>query len=305
MSGNSRIITVVIAVFFANPVFGQDRIRVENDLQSHFDRNRDGWLAEAERDHYAEVMHIREKIRRLDRLADEAQERSNRLRAEAAELEGRLRRELERQKEEPRRQGPEAIERKIHEMLEKAEHMEREGMIDKARILRREAEKLADGLRRHQRDRELAEMKERIAHLRELAARAKKEGDMEKARDLWEESRHLENRLKRRIEQEHRHKEAVEREFALTKERIVHLRRMSGEAERTGDIEKAKRLWAEAEELKRHLSEGIEERRYRADGHDDDGEELEEMRGQLERLRDEVNKLREIVEMLADKLSDR
>ncbi len=177
---------------------------MENDLQGHFDRNRDGFLTEEEVGAFRELAHIREKIADLCRMAEEGQEKVNHLRAEAEELENLLRRELGQEERPAHREGAEAIEREIHGMLEKAEHLQRKGNPDGAHELRRQAEKMKADLGEHDRHAEedkLAEVKERIVHLRELAGEAKKTGQLEKAKQLWEESKHLEGALKREVEE--------------------------------------------------------------------------------------------------------
>ncbi len=169
MSRNLLIISIVCICIYSISVCAAERIRVENDLQGPFDRNRDGFLTEEEVGAFEEFMHIREKIAYLCRMADEGQEKVNHLRAEAEELENMLRRELGQEKRPRHAEGPEAVEREIREMLEKAEYFHREGMPDRAHEFRRKAEKMKAELgehRRHAEEDELAEVKERIVHLR-------------------------------------------------------------------------------------------------------------------------------------------
>lgn len=237
-----------------------------------------------------EIAEMREKIAHLRETANEGQAKVDRMRAEAEELEGLLRREL------------------------------------------------GEGERgREDDDRDLAEAKERMLHLREEAGAAKERGDMERAEQLWEESKHLEGELKREIEARgfgrhleetgrkihammaeaeqlerkgkqdaaheirahaekldaelrRRHEEMRDRELGEARERMVHLREWSEEAERRGEIEKAKHLWRESEEIAGAIEREVEGRegraREREGGREREGDELEEMEREIRHLRE-------------------
>lgn len=276
MSRNLLIISIVCICIFAVSVCTAERIRVENDFQGHFDRNRDGFLTEEEVGAFRELAHIREKIADLCRMADEGQERVNHLRAEAEELENRLRRELGKEERPAHRQGPEAVKREIRGLLEKAEHLHREGMADRAHELRRQAEKMKAELHEHRRQTEegnLAEVKERIVHLRELAGEAKKKGQLDKAEHLWEESKHLESALKREVEERDAGRHGGEME-----EKIHHMLREAEELERHGHKDEAHQLRNKAEQMiaeihKHHQKAGVED-------------ELEKMEMEIRELRE-------------------
>jgi len=276
MSRNLLIISIVCICIFAVSVCTAERIRVENDLQGHFDRNRDGFLTEEEVGAFKEFAHIREKIADLCRMADEGQEKVNHLRAEAEELENLLRRELGQEERPHQAEGPEAVEREIRGLLEKAEHLQREGMPDKAHELRRQAEKIKAELQEHHRHAEedaLAEVKERIIHLRELAAEAKERGQLEKATQLWEESKLLEGELKREVEERDAGRHGGEME-----EKIHHMLQEAEELERHGHKDKAHQLRNKAEQMiaeihKHHQKAGEED-------------ELENMEMEIRELRE-------------------
>ncbi len=276
MSRNLLIISIVCICIFSISVCAAERIRVENDLQGPFDRNRDGFLTEEEVGVYKEFMHIREKIAYLCRMADEGQERVNHLRAEAEELENLLRRELGQEEKPHHAEGPEAIEREIHGLLEKAEHLHREGMADRAHELRRQAEEMKADLHEHHRhaeEDEIAEVKERIIHLRELAGEAEKRGHLEKAKQLWEESKHLEGELKREVEERDADRHGGEME-----EKIHHMLQEAEELERHGHKDEAHQLRNKAEkmiaEIHKHHQRPAEE------------DELEKMEMEIRELRE-------------------
>jgi chromosome segregation ATPase len=63
----------------------------------------------------------------------------------------------------------------------------------------------------------------------------------------------------------------------------VHLREWSEEAERRGEIEKAKHLWRESEEIAGAIEREVEEHEGRREAEDD---ELEEMEREIRHLRE-------------------
>lgn len=275
MSRNSLFISTVFILVLAVSVCVADRIRVENDMQGPFDRNRDGFLTEEEIPAFKEFMQIREKITHLNRKAEEGQNEVNRVRAEAEKLENRLRRELEQMNKPDKPHKMEEAERKTQEMFEKAAHLEREGMERQAWEVRAQAEKMAQELHNHHmemQEKELAKMKEHIVHLRELSEQAEKKGKIDEAKQLWRESEEIEAALKRefanrksqnKIEQMHRE--------------IKELLGAAERAERAGNGDKADNLRREAEELEMRIDEIARNK-------------------QLEEMENEIRNLRELAE---------
>jgi hypothetical protein len=276
MSRNAFLIILGCLCILAAVGYAADRIRVENDMQGAFDRNRDGFLDGEEIAQFNEGVEIRERIGRLRAEAEEAQGHANRLRAQAEELEGALRRRLEQQP--PRPDGPrpedrpdvdrsraELKERIVH-LRELSEQAERDGKLEESGRLWKESEELERVLNRPaQPDRPdgpgpLDRMHAQLKELAAAAERAQREGKPDAAHELRQKAANLERQV---------HAAAQKAELEAMEREIHELRKLAEREKAEGRHDKAEAILKEAENLHRHLQERAEQvRRLAAEGPD-------------------------------------
>ncbi len=325
-------IMVLVAVFSAVSI-ARDRVPVEKDAQARFDRNRDGFLDEGERESMHRFMEMSERARRL--------------RAEAEEIEMALKDEF----------GPvdkpapkDRARAELAELREAAERAEREGRREEAAELSKKAEILAQKMEAAERDavnRKRAELKERHGQLVKMSREAKERGEHDRATALWAEAEEIAGILKRdaedrpkavpddrvraevdelmraaeRAEQQGRKDQAAElrekaeyiarqakRPFrghedirkAHLKELLRDVETLAREAEERGQKDRAGELRAEAKELRKALEPKSRQpkaptvKKGMPPGADF-ARQVEELRNEVRILRGEVARLRELV----------
>ena|GEM_PF-4277836 len=325
--------SMALVLIFSAVSIAAERAPVEKDAQARFDRNRDGFLDEGERESMHRFMEMSERARRL--------------RAEAEDIEMALKREFG-PPDRPGLKGRPRVE--IAELREAAERAEREGRPDEAVELSKKAKILAKKMEAAEReavDMKRARLKERHSQLVKMSREAKERGEHDRAGELWAEAEEIAGILKRgpnnrpkavpadkmraevdelmraaeRAEQEGRKDQAAElrekaeyiarqaevafrgpqnRERAEIKERIRDMEAQAREAEERGQKDRAREFRAEAEGLKRALDRrGEQLQAARAKKGMPRGQDLarqvEELRNEVRILRGEVARLRELV----------
>ncbi len=105
---------------------------------------------------------------------------------------------------------------------------------------------------------QIEQIKEKIHHLREMAQDAKEKGEIDKAKELMEQSQDMERDLKERIEK----REMIGKEVQEIKQKIHHLRKMAQAAKEKGEIDKAKELMEQSQDMERSLRERREKREH-------------------------------------------
>ncbi|UCG49960.1 MAG: hypothetical protein JSU94_09275 [Phycisphaerales bacterium] len=329
-----RVVFQIIAlvVVFSMVSVAGERAPVEKDAQARFDRNRDGFLDEAE----WETMH----------RFMEMSERARRLRAEAEDIEMALKREFGSTDRPGLKDRARA---ELAELREAAERAEREGRHDEAAELSKKAKILAQKMEAAERgvaEQKRAELKERHVQLVRMTQEAKERGEHDRAGELWAEAQEIAGILKRdaekrpkagpddrvraeveelmraakRAEQEGRRDQAAElreraeylarrgkvalrgpedRERAELEERLRDIEAQAREAEERGQKDRARELWAEAKGLRKALGRlgaqpapGVKKGMPPGD---DLVRQVEELRNEVRILRGEVARLRELV----------
>jgi chromosome segregation ATPase len=285
MCKNVVILSIACALVLCIVSIAQDKVPVKDEMQKHFDRNRDGFIDGKE----LEMMHnfgqAREKIEKLRTMAREAEEKANNFRAEAEELQ----RNLEREFELPPAAGQmEPMYAEIAELKEAAERAQREGQPDKAAELREKANRMAKEIAIHQRELgegKRIEIKEQLGRLEKMAREAQERGEEEKAKRIRAEAEELKRGLKREFEQQE--KKGPVKDMNV---RLAELKEAAERAQREGQPDKAAELRRELEKVERgirEMAEGKEERPREKD-----------LIFQIEKLREEVTRLRKDVEEL-------
>jgi len=285
MCKNVVILSIACALVLCIVSIAQERVPVKDEMQKHFDRNRDGFIDGKE----LEMMHnfgqAREKIEKLRTMAREAEEKANNFRAEAEELQ----RNLEREFELPPAAGQmEPMYAEIAELKEAAERAQREGQPDKAAELREKAKQVAKEIQINQRELgegKRIEIKEQLGRPKKMAREAEEQGEKNKAKNLRAEAGELKRGLKREFEQPGKIVRVKD-----VSAKLAVLGEAAERAEREGRHDEAAELRKQAEKLERSvrgMAEGKEEKPREKD-----------LIFQIEKLREEVTRLRKDVEGL-------
>jgi len=285
MCKNTVILSIACALVLCIVSIAQERVPVKDEMQKHFDRNRDGFIDGKELEMIHKFEQTREKVEKLRVMAREAEEKANNFRAEAQELQ----RNLERKFELPPAAGQmEPMYAEIAELKEAAERAQREGQPDKAAELREKANRMANEIAIHQRELQEGkriEIKEQLGRLEKMAREAEERGEKDKAKNLWAEAEELKRGLKREFEQQE--KKGPVKDMNV---RLAELKESAELAQREGQHDKAAELRRELEKVERgirKMAEGKEEKPREKD-----------LIFQIEKLREEVTRLRKDVEEL-------
>lgn len=271
-----------------------DRMRAESKELEAMLRRESGDRDEGRRGEERQLAEAKERIVHLREAAAEAKERGDiekakRLWEESKEIEHALAREM--QGRDFRRHAGE-VERKFHAMMGEAEKLERAGKRDEAHEIRRHAEKMVKGLRRHHeemREKRLVEAKQQVVHLRELSEEAEQRGEIEKAKHLWRQSKEIEGAIEREIEGRHDEDDDDE-------DRDEEDDDDEGDHDEDCDDD-------EDEDCDKEDDDGDDDDEDCDDEEDDDDEDdleedVDELADEVKALRREVAELREIIEKL-------
>lgn len=279
------ILSIAFALVLCIVSIAQERVPVKDEMQKHFDRNRDGFIDGKELEMIRNFEQTREKVEKLRVMAREAEEKANNFRAEAEELQ----RNLEREFELPPAAGQmEPMYAEIAELKEVAERAQREGQPEKAAELREKANRMAKEIAIHKRELgegKRIEIKEQLGRLEKMVREAEERGEKDKAGNLRDQAEELKRGLKRELKQQEKKAPIKDMPGKLTE-----LIKAAERAEREGRPDEAAELRREAEKLERGIRKLPEGKEKMAPERD--------LISQIEMLREEVGRLRKDVEEL-------
>jgi len=226
----------------------------------------------------------------------------------AAELYERARRMTDEIKAHQREAGEKKFheaEKRVVQLQEMARQAKERGELDKSELLWAEAKELKQAMKRGfeqpAKARRMEKMHAQLAELKEAAEHAKRQGQHDKAAELRKKAEKIADEIRAHV------KEAEARKLDEAEERIGRLLDMVREAKERGELDKAERLWAEAEGLKRALKREFE--------HPETAGYMQKMHAQLAELKeaaehakrqgqhDKADALRKKAELLAEKIA--
>ena len=236
--------------------------------------------------------HIEEMERKVHHMFQEAEElerqgrrdKAHALRAQAEELA----QEVHAHMRNAEGSALEQAEREIMELRAQSERAEKEGRIEEAKQLWKQAAHMEEELKAHMHEHErhapLPHMHERLQELQEAIEIAARQGREREVEELREEARELEREM---------HGHEREMEVHELEQKMEHLHHAAEEAQERGQGEKAQGLRHEAERIESKLREMNGEH-----GHHEGGEETEGLRREIETLHKQIGELHEVVEHL-------